>query len=84
MKAVTLDLIVNRIIQETDDVIRLELVKEDGSPLPIYQAGAHIELQLPSGKLRHYSLCRLAKSLRLRSCSKGSHAEGRLNCMVLR
>lgn len=54
-----LDLVVNRIIQETDHVIRLELVKVDGGALPIYQAGAHIELQLPSGKLRHYSLCRL-------------------------
>lgn len=59
MKAITLDLIVNRIIKETDDVIRLELIREDGGGLPIYQAGAHIELLLPSGLLRQYSLCRL-------------------------
>ncbi|CUB03115.1 Ferredoxin-NADP reductase [Marinomonas fungiae] len=57
-----LDLIVNRITKETDNVVRLELVKADGGALPIYQAGAHIELQLPSGKLRQYSLCRLPTS----------------------
>lgn len=57
-----LDLVVKHIIQETDNVIRLELVKADGGALPIYQAGAHIELQLPSGKLRQYSLCRLPTS----------------------
>lgn len=60
--AITLDLVVNRIVKETDDVIRLELVKEDRSSLPIYQAGAHIELQLPSGLRRQYSLCRLPTS----------------------
>lgn len=59
MKAIMLDLVVSHILKETEDVIRLTLVKQDGCTLPSYHAGAHIELQLPSGLLRQYSLCRL-------------------------
>ncbi|MCO4784669.1 MAG: oxidoreductase [Marinomonas atlantica] len=54
-----LDLIVSHILKEAEDVIRLTLVEQDGGTLPSYKAGAHIELQLPSGLLRQYSLCRL-------------------------
>ncbi|MBM6551330.1 oxidoreductase [Marinomonas ostreistagni] len=57
-----LDLVVQRILKETEDVVRIELAREDGEPLPVYQAGAHITLQLPSGLLRQYSLCRLPTS----------------------
>ena len=32
------------------------LRRPDGVPLPAFTAGAHIELQLPGGLLRHYSL----------------------------
>lgn len=59
MKAIMLDLVVKRIIKETDDVIRLQLESATGEPLPTYQAGAHITLQLPSGLSRQYSLCQL-------------------------
>lgn len=57
MTANTMDLVVKRVIKETDDVIRLILAKENGEVLPTYQAGAHIVVQLPSGLRRQYSLC---------------------------
>ena len=40
-----------------DDIIGLTLVHPDGEPLPPFAAGAHIDLQLPNGLLRQYSLC---------------------------
>jgi len=42
---------------ETVDICGLELVATDGGPLPAFTAGAHIELHLPGGLLRAYSLC---------------------------
>ncbi|MFF2850035.1 cytochrome P450 [Streptomyces sp. NPDC058001] len=40
-----------------DGVIAVELGLPDGGELPGWQPGAHIELRLPSGRLRQYSLC---------------------------
>ncbi|MFD1384143.1 PDR/VanB family oxidoreductase [Rhodanobacter aciditrophus] len=54
-----LDLVIKQIIQETSKVKRFVLAHEDGLGLPTYQPGAHIELQLPSGLRRQYSLCKL-------------------------
>ncbi|MFC8826911.1 PDR/VanB family oxidoreductase [Streptomyces sp. NPDC057137] len=39
-----------------DDVAGLTLAGEDGRPLPPWEPGAHIEVVLPSGLRRHYSL----------------------------
>ncbi|GAA2712908.1 PDR/VanB family oxidoreductase [Micromonospora olivasterospora] len=39
-----------------DRVMGLDLVSLDGTPLPLWEAGAHIDLILPSGKIRQYSL----------------------------
>ena len=41
----------------SDCVVELELVHPDGAALPGWQPGAHIELHLPSGLSRQYSLC---------------------------
>lgn len=38
------------------DVKRYTLIHRDGRPLPAFTAGAHIELQLPNGMARCYSL----------------------------
>ncbi|GAP36670.1 PDR/VanB family oxidoreductase [Piscinibacter sakaiensis] len=38
-------------------VCALELVAEDGDPLPPFSAGAHVDLHLPGGLVRPYSLC---------------------------
>ncbi|HHK4245105.1 TPA: 2Fe-2S iron-sulfur cluster-binding protein [Pseudomonas aeruginosa] len=40
-----------------ENIIGLELVATDGSPLPAYSAGAHIDVELPNGLVRQYSLC---------------------------
>jgi len=38
-------------------VVELELASEDGSDLPVWEPGAHVDLILPSGTVRQYSLC---------------------------
>ncbi|WP_250281726.1 MULTISPECIES: 2Fe-2S iron-sulfur cluster-binding protein [unclassified Frankia] len=40
-----------------DDVVRLRLAAPDGAVLPAWRPGAHLELRLPSGRRRRYSLC---------------------------
>lgn len=41
---------------ETPDIITYDLSKDDGSALPPFEPGSHIELALPNGMKRHYSL----------------------------
>ncbi|MBT2365517.1 oxidoreductase [Streptomyces sp. ISL-10] len=52
-----LELVVAARENEAEDVVSLRLVAPDGSPLPRWQAGAHVDLRLPSGRVRQYSLC---------------------------
>ncbi|MDX3580648.1 cytochrome P450 [Streptomyces europaeiscabiei] len=40
-----------------DGVVAVGLALPDGGELPAWQPGAHVELRLPSGRLRQYSLC---------------------------
>ncbi|MEU9347977.1 PDR/VanB family oxidoreductase [Streptomyces sp. NPDC048278] len=40
-----------------EGVVELRLVRRDGLPLPPWEPGAHVELTLPSGLRRSYSLC---------------------------
>ncbi|HXC84773.1 MAG TPA: ferredoxin reductase, partial [Trebonia sp.] len=42
---------------ECEGVVRLRLAAVDGVPLPRWRPGAHLRLDLPSGRTRHYSLC---------------------------
>jgi ferredoxin-NADP reductase len=39
------------------DVVALTLRSVDGQPLPAWTPGAHVDLHLPSGLVRQYSLC---------------------------
>ncbi|NHN87224.1 PDR/VanB family oxidoreductase [Acetobacter conturbans] len=39
------------------DVLSFSLISEDGSPLPAWEAGAHVDLFLGDGLVRQYSLC---------------------------
>ncbi|MFG1210980.1 PDR/VanB family oxidoreductase [Xanthobacter flavus] len=39
------------------DILSLVLEAADGSALPPFDAGAHVDLQLPNGLVRQYSLC---------------------------
>lgn len=38
------------------DVVLLELRDPNGAPLPPFEPGAHLEITLPNGLIRHYSL----------------------------
>ncbi|MDT9692977.1 2Fe-2S iron-sulfur cluster-binding protein [Streptomyces sp. P9(2023)] len=40
-----------------DGVVTLDLAAPDGAPLPPWEPGAHVDLVLPSGTIRPYSLC---------------------------
>ncbi|GGL98413.1 PDR/VanB family oxidoreductase [Pseudomonas asuensis] len=42
---------------EATDICSLELASVDGSPLPEFSAGSHIDIHLPDGLTRQYSLC---------------------------
>jgi ferredoxin-NADP reductase len=45
------------VVQESDLVRSLRLIREDGAPLGPYRAGAHVDVVGPTGVLRQYSLC---------------------------
>ncbi len=42
---------------EARDIVSLELAAEGGGPLPAFSAGSHVDVQLPNGLTRPYSLC---------------------------
>jgi vanillate O-demethylase ferredoxin subunit len=42
---------------EALDICSFELVAADGQPLPAFTAGAHVDVQVPGGLTRQYSLC---------------------------
>ncbi|WP_410875168.1 PDR/VanB family oxidoreductase [Nocardia sp. A7] len=46
-----------RIEAHDQDVVSLRLEAPDGRVLPRWRPGAHLDLELPSGRLRQYSLC---------------------------
>ncbi|MBF6338494.1 oxidoreductase [Nocardia abscessus] len=46
-----------RIEARDQDVVSLRLAAPDGRVLPPWRPGAHLDLELPSGRLRQYSLC---------------------------
>jgi vanillate O-demethylase ferredoxin subunit len=53
----TLRLRVSRIESETEDIRTYELVPPPTARLPPFEAGAHLEVRVPGGPLRQYSLC---------------------------
>jgi vanillate O-demethylase ferredoxin subunit len=48
---------VARIRSEAQDIRSFELVSNDGSTLPSFSAGSHVDVLLPGGLTRQYSLC---------------------------
>ena len=52
----TIEVMVWRISYETPSVLSFDLRALDGSPLPPFEPGAHIDLHLPDGLVRQYSL----------------------------
>jgi len=48
---------VTRKTAEAEDICTFELASIDGTPLPAFSAGSHIDVQVPGGLTRQYSLC---------------------------
>jgi vanillate O-demethylase ferredoxin subunit len=48
---------VQRKTAEAQGIVGLELVAAGGGPLPAFTAGAHVDVHLPNGLTRPYSLC---------------------------
>jgi vanillate monooxygenase ferredoxin subunit len=48
---------VTRKAVEAEDICTFELASAHGTPLPAFSAGSHIDVQLPNGLTRQYSLC---------------------------
>lgn len=55
--AVVLPVRVARKAVEALDICSFELVAADDQPLPAFSAGAHLDVQVPGGLTRQYSLC---------------------------
>lgn len=41
----------------TDDICEFDLRSADGGALPAFEAGMHLQVQTPAGKMRCYSIC---------------------------
>lgn len=54
---VTQKVVVSKRADLTSEVILLELKRADGGELPAWAPGSHIDLNLPNGLIRQYSLC---------------------------
>ena len=52
----TIQVIVRRMSYETPSVLSYDLRLADGGPLPSFEPGAHIDVHLPDGLVRQYSL----------------------------
>lgn len=52
-----IEVIIRAMRLEAEGILGLELVAADGAELPAFEAGAHIDLHLPNGLIRQYSLC---------------------------
>ena len=52
----TLELQLRAVRMEAEGIHSFELVQPDGAPLPATEAGAHVDVHLPGGMVRSYSL----------------------------
>ncbi len=55
--AFALTVAARRVVARDQDVVELTLAAPDGTPLPRWYPGAHLDIHLPSGAVRQYSLC---------------------------
>jgi len=57
VSATHLELLVKQVRMEATGINSYEFVSPDGSPLPPFTAGAHIDIHVAPGIVRQYSLC---------------------------
>ncbi len=48
---------VRSVTWEAEGILSFELVHPEGRPLPAFEAGSHIDVRIPGGLSRRYSLC---------------------------
>ena len=53
----TIEVRVTRKAQEAEAICSFELQAVDGRPLPAFSAGSHVDVHVPGGLVRQYSLC---------------------------
>ncbi|SDH29181.1 vanillate O-demethylase ferredoxin subunit [Pseudomonas benzenivorans] len=58
-----IEVVVSQRRSEAEDICSFELTAVDGSALPPFEPGAHIDVHLPNGLVRQYSLCPAAEQL---------------------
>ena len=56
-RTITLTVVDRQIVARDHNVVALTLAAADRTPLPAWHPGAHLDIRLPSGRLRQYSLC---------------------------
>lgn len=56
-RTIALTVVDRRVVAHDQDVVALTLAAADGSGLPRWHPGAHLDIHLPSGLQRQYSLC---------------------------
>jgi ferredoxin-NADP reductase len=78
----SLPLRVTRVTWEAEGVVGVRLSAVDETPLPSWEPGAHIDVRLPSGLSRQYSLCgdtgdrrHYEIAVRLETAGRGGSAE---------
>lgn len=54
---ITLTAVGRTVVAHDQDVVAVTFAGADGAPLPPWRPGAHIDIHLPSGRVRQYSLC---------------------------
>lgn len=57
MSAAGFSVCVARKRTEAEGICSFELVRTDGQPLPAFAAGSHVDVEIPGGVTRQYSLC---------------------------
>ena len=53
----TLQVVERQVVARDQNVVALTLAAPDRRPLPPWHPGAHLDIHLPSGRIRQYSLC---------------------------
>ncbi len=56
-RTLTLTVVDRKVVARDQNVVELTLAASDGSALPAWHPGAHLDIGLPSGRVRQYSLC---------------------------
>jgi ferredoxin-NADP reductase len=54
---ISLSVVERAVVAHDQDVVMLTFAGADRAPLPPWRPGAHLDIHLPSGRVRQYSLC---------------------------